>query len=57
MATNKFYITAGLQVSKDSGTVPAAGKNTYYIAAGLPPVYVAAATSSRRRRLLCGSHL
>ena len=44
MATNKFYISAGLQVSKDSATVPAAGKNTVYIAAGLAPVYVSAAT-------------
>ena len=43
MASNKYYMTAGLQVSKASGVTPAAGKNTYYITAGLPKVVEAGA--------------
>jgi hypothetical protein len=38
MATNKIYISAGLQISKTSTTIPTAGKNTVYITAGLPPI-------------------
>lgn len=43
MASNKYYIAAGLQPSKVGATTPTAGVNTYYIAAGLPPLYIAAA--------------
>ena len=38
MASNKYYITAGLAASKDDAVTPTAGKNTYYVTAGLPQV-------------------
>jgi hypothetical protein len=34
---NTIYITAGIQVAKDSGQSPDSGVNTFYITAGLPP--------------------
>ncbi len=42
MASNKHYISAGLQVSKVGAVVPGAGVNTYYVSAGLPPLFIAA---------------
>ena len=47
MASNKYYVSAGLQVSKVGATVPGAGVNTYYVAAGLPPLYIAAAAGGQ----------
>ena len=38
MADNNFFVTAGLQIAKDSGQSPGAGENTYYVTAGLPKV-------------------
>lgn len=46
MADIKFYITAGLSVAKNSGQSPSSGENTFYIAAGLPPVVEAAGTGN-----------
>ena len=43
MASNKHYVTAGLPASKDDAVTPTAGKNTFYITAGLPPVATAVA--------------
>lgn len=42
MADNKYYVTAGLPIHKDSGQSPGAGENTYYVTAGLPKVTEAA---------------
>ena len=36
MASNNYYITAGLPIAKASDQSPDAGVNTYYITAGLP---------------------
>ena len=38
MASNAYYITAGLPVAKNSGPSPTSQVNTAYITAGLPPV-------------------
>jgi len=43
---NKFYITAGLPVAKNSGQSPTSGVNTFFITAGLPPEVLAAATGT-----------
>lgn len=40
---NYYYITAGLQKTKDdTNDSPAANRNTYYLTAGLPKVVEAA---------------
>ena len=38
MANNAYYVSAGLQISKQTSVTPTANVNTYYITAGLPPV-------------------
>jgi len=58
MATNKYYMVAGLQPSKDGDVSPTSQINTYYMVAGLPKIFVASApggTTPERTKVGAGS--